>query len=120
VVRKVQTSNKKSSEYDDNDEEVAELDVIPNKNKSTDKKDYTNNNNNNNEFESNNNKKYEVNSFTPPPVPPESVKNSTEWQCLNQNCGNMNHISLNYCEKCATNKGRGLKGVNASIVKTPS
>jgi len=120
VIRKVQTYNKKSSEYDDNDEEVAELDVIPNKNKSTDKKDYTNNNNNNNnEFESNNNKKYEVNSFTPP-VPPESVKNSTEWQCLNQNCGNINHISLNYCEKCATNKGRGLKGVNASIVKTPS
>lgn len=119
VARKIQAynnNNKKPNEYNDeitadNDEEVAELDVIPNKNKSKDKKVAVSSN------ESNNNKKYEVNSFTPP-VPPAVLKKSTEWECLNQNCGNFNDISLNYCTKCATTKGRGLKGVNASIVKT--
>ena len=118
VARKIQAYNKKHDEYEnettvDNDEEVAELDVIPNKNKSKDKKEYSELNKN--EYESN--KKYEVNSFTPP-VPPEITKKSTEWQCLNQNCGNLNDISLNYCEKCATTKGRGMKGINASIMRT--
>ena len=102
-----QQSNKKFNDYDDetlqdNDEEVAELDVIPNKNKSKDRKD---------------NNKYEVNSFTPP-VPPEVIKKSTEWMCMNPACGISNDISQDHCQKCATKKGRGVKGINASIVKT--
>lgn len=102
-----QQSDKKFSDYeddavDDNDEEVAELDVIPNKNKSKDRKD---------------NNKYEVNSFTPP-VPPEVIKKSTEWTCMNPGCGINNDLNSDFCSKCAFKKGRGVKGINASIVKT--